>query len=280
MADLKNMNLFAGTFHEGDLDLDTLPPLKSEANEQELLDYVVLVLSRFMSCSVAFKGGYMLNQLLQNNSRMTHDVDLSVAKKGDYEGIKVILKALCEKLVAEHYVTSYKIKETIEERSSGGVDMYDSNGRKFLGVDVGLHNISYGIKHYDLSFTDVDGFNVERMLADKLIAITTRKRFRRTKDLYDFYAITNFFDVDLKKLAEYVELRTGAEWENIPFSEAIIVEYKKAWDKLKLIGHTTGGELEKPDFSAALGRYYAIALLIKEGVTEGFWRHQTNEIQL
>lgn len=90
------------------------------------------------------------------------------------------------------YVANYSIKEEIHERMSGGIDFYAEDGHKVLGVDVGLHDISYGIKHYNLEFTDVDAFTVERMLSDKLIAITTRKRFRRTKDLYDLYAITNF----------------------------------------------------------------------------------------
>jgi hypothetical protein len=68
------MDLFGGERHEGDEDLDTLPPIKGNATETELLDYMVLVLSRHMSCSCAFKGGYMLNQILSGYSRMTYDV--------------------------------------------------------------------------------------------------------------------------------------------------------------------------------------------------------------
>lgn len=52
---------------------------------------------------------------------------------------------------------------------SGGIDMYAEDGHKVLGVYAGLHNISYGVKHYDLVFTSIDGFTVERMLADKLL---------------------------------------------------------------------------------------------------------------
>ncbi len=47
-----------------------------------------------MSCDIAFKGGYMLNKLLQGYSRMTHDVDFSVAKKGDYRAVKPVLKKI------------------------------------------------------------------------------------------------------------------------------------------------------------------------------------------
>lgn len=270
---LNTMDLFGGTAHIGDHDLDTLPPVKKDASELELLDYMVLVLSRYMTCSAAFKGGYMLNQLLPITSRLTHDVDFSIAQRGDYEGVKRVLRLICEKFKKDGIITEYRIKSAIEERRSGGVDMYDAEGVKILGVDVGLHNISYGIRHYNLSFTEVDGFEIERMLSDKLIAITTRKRFRRTKDLYDFYAITNFFDVDLAKLSEYVKIRTGVEWDNIPFNDTIILEYKRAWDKLKIESYDPENIIEKPEFEEALGRFYRIALPIKENRMAKLWDH-------
>lgn len=169
------------------------------------------------------------------------------------------------------YVEIYSIKEEIQERMSGGIDFYAEDGHKVLGVDVGLHDISYGIKHYDLKFTDIDAFTVERMLADKLIAITTGKRFRRTKDLYDFYAITNFFDVDIKRLADFIEIRGGAEWNNIPFNDTVLVQYKIAWDKLNLKSFGGSGMIEKPLFDVALRRYYAFALPIRENKVNVRW---------
>lgn len=238
---------------------------------QEMLDYMVLVLARCMSCSIAFKGGYMLNQLLGGVSRKTADVDFSIAYKGDYDGIKLWLRKIAEKFIELNLIESYRIKEDIQERQSGGIDMFDSTGRKILGVDVGLHNIGYGIRHYDLGFVEVDGFSIERMLADKLIAITTRKRFRRTKDLYDIYAITNFFDVDYVTLSEYVRIRGGAEWDNIPFNDDVIVQYKQAWEKLDLRSSVNAGSLEKPVFEDALNRFYELAIPLKLGRTEFKW---------
>ncbi len=275
---MKEMDLFAGEVHNGDEDLDTLPPLSSQASETEMLDYMVLVLSRFMSCDVAFKDGYMLNKLLQGYSRMTHDVDFSIAMEGEYGAVKAVLQKIALKFTEQGLISSFKIKEDIAEKMSGGIDMYAKDGHKVLGVDVGLHNISYGVKHYDLVFTSIDGFTVERMLADKLIAITTRKRFRRTKDLYDFYAITNFFDVDMQKLSKYIELRSGAEWDNIPFNDDIIVQYKRAWDKLELRNYNGNGILEKPEFMDALKRFYQFALPLKYGEIFDRWEHKNGRL--
>lgn len=262
MESPRKIDLFGGEVH-GDNDESSLPPLKETATEIELLDYMVLVLSRSMSCSRAFKGGYMLNKLLKGSSRMTHDIDFSIAQRGDYDGVKDLLRRIAEKFKEMRYIDTYTIKEDIQERMSGGIDFYDADGSKILGVDVGLHNISYGVKHYDLSFTEVDAFTVERMLADKLIAITTRKRFRRTKDLYDFYAITNFFDVDVRKLSEFISLRGGAEWQNLPFNADVLVQYKHAWDKLELKSVTSGADLDKPLFDVVLGGIMHLHLVSK-----------------
>lgn len=263
------MDMFAGEKHEGDEDLDTMPPLKVEATEIEILDYMVLVIARFMVCGVAFKGGYLLNKVLGGYSRLTHDIDFSIGKQEDYEGIKEILGMIAERLKKDGYIAEYMIKEQVKERMSGGIDMYAHDGHKILGVDVGWHDIDYGVKDYDLEFASVQGFTVERMLADKLIAITTRKKFRRTKDLYDFYAITSFFDVDMQKLAEYIERREGVQWENIPFNEDVLVQYKRAWDKLDLRSSESGFEIGKPEFNKVLSRYYEIALPLKSGSVKG-----------
>lgn len=250
------------------------PTITGDESPQEMLDYMVLVLSRHMSCEAAFKGGYMLNQLLGAASRRTSDVDFPIAYKGDYEGVKQCLVQIAEEFIKYDLIASYKIKDTVEERKSGGIDMYAKNGTKILGVDVGLHNISYGLKHYDLGFTDVDGFSIERMLADKMISITSRKRFRRTKDIYDFYAITNFFDVDMQKLYSYIELRGGAEWDNIPFDDIVLVEYEKAWNKLDLHSFSDDFVIDKPNFVDVLNRFYEFAIPFKRGICDFRWEHK------
>lgn len=270
----QKMDLFSGVSSDVKTDEDAMPPLKEHATEQELLDYMVLALTRNMTCSAAFKGGYMLNKILGGHSRLTHDIDLSIAKKGDYEGTKKILALIGDKFCQSGYISRYEIKEDIAERCSGGVDMYDQEGKKILGVDIGLHDISYGIRHYNIKFTDIEAFTVERMLSDKLIAITTRKRFRRTKDLYDFYAITNFFDIDYQKLRDYIEKRGGAEWDNIPFNDNVLVQYKYAWDKLDLQSFNGVEQIEKPEFNDAINRFYKFALPLKYDENFTLWEHE------
>ncbi len=271
------MDAYAGVLH-GDDNAD-MPPLPENADSSELLDYMVLVLSRRLHVEKAFKGGYMLNQLLGNNSRMTYDVDFSIHLKEDYEQVKHVLQEIADQFMNMGIIKDYKLKDTIEERMSGGIDFYGDDGRKILGADVGLHDIHWGIRQYQISVAVVQGFEIERMLSDKLIAILSRKRFRRTKDLYDFFAIICSFDCDYQKLSEYIKRRGNAEWENIPFSDVVLIEYKKAWEKLILRSSVTGEALYKPEFSTVIQQFYKIALPLKAEIDFQFWDHLKQELR-
>ena len=144
-----------------------------------------------------------------------------------------------------------------------------------------MHPLSWGVTAYKFDITTLDGFTVERMLSDKIIAILSRKRFRRPKDLYDLWVITNNFDFDPNLVLQFIKKRGNAEWDNIPFSDTILVEYKKAWDALILqsLNETT---LEKPSFNEeVLPRFNIIAFALKNGNCLDRWDHiQHNFVRL
>lgn len=273
---MEEMNLFGSVEHNND-NTDKWPDLCDNPTKQDLLDYTALVTARYLNCQKAFKGGYMLNQILGNASRMTQDIDFSIPEVTNYEEVKRVLVRLGDYFVEKGIASSYKIKDTIGERSSGGITVYDSEGKTLVGVDVGLHNISYGIHGHDIKIGNVKAFSIERMLSDKLLAILSRKRFRRTKDLYDFYVITNAFDINLDKLADYIAVRGGAEWDNIPFNDDVIREYAMAWDKLSLAS-MADEHLDKPNFQEVLERFYAIALPVKAEHGGLIWSHEAKQI--
>lgn len=230
------------------------PGLTSECSNQDILDYIVLsIIQRFNQEDLAFKGGYMLNQLMPEVSRMTRDVDFSVDSAEQYERIKVILKDIGEYLVQNEIISCYKIKDSITPTSSGGVDFYDNNS-KCLGVDVGWHQLVSGTKWYDLKLGRVHAFSVERMLSDKIHAIFTPKRFRRTKDLYDVYYLLENFDVDYKKFKKCIELRGEIDWDKSPFREEVLVQYLHAWNKLEVRSCITNELINKPDFNLVINR--------------------------
>ena len=250
---------------------NTVPKFPGDIHDSnQLLDYIVLVFSGAFYSELAFKGGYMLNKLLLDQSRRTRDVDLSIRDKTSYEQVKRVLKSIAEQLTSQGIIDDYRIKEEITATKAGGIDLY-RNGSKVLGVDVSLHDISYGVQQYALGFTDVMAFEVERMLADKIVAILSKKRFRRTKDLYDMYALAKTFAFDYNKLAKYIELRGNAEWDNIPFDETVLIEYERAWERLDLRSSVTGDSLAKPAFVEVIRVFNSIAVAIKEGAAFSRW---------
>lgn len=266
-----NMNILGDVSNTDNTEFE-LPTITGDESPQEMLDYMLLVLCRRLQTPKAFKDGYLLNQLLNEKSRMTHDVDFSISDGQGYEQVKSILTDIAECFKSAGLIMSYNVKPTITSTSSGGIDFYDGTGAKILGVDVGLHSLTWGITKYNFKITDLDGFSIERMLSDKTIAILSRKRFRRTKDLYDFWVITNNFDFDYQKLQDYIDLRGGADWDNIPFSDTILIEYAKAWNKL-VLQTPNGGVLQKPDFATVLERFYYVALSIKGNENHTMWSH-------
>lgn len=254
-------------------EVDTeLPKLTDNPKHDDVLDYMVLVLSRNFSGNAAFKGGYMLNKIMPL-SRKTKDIDFSIMYEKEYEEIKLVLGQIAEYFVRIGLISSYKIKDTVTSTSSGGIDMYDESGSKILGVDVGLHPLTYGVKRYDIGFTEIDAFKVERMLADKVCAILSRKRFRRAKDIYDLNALLLNFDVEYKEFMHCLNER-GPEWDNIPFADTVLVQYEKAWNRLILINNVVKDrELEKPEFLDVIIRFYSFVIPIKDGHVYMKWNH-------
>lgn len=233
---------------------------------------MALVIARRLQQPKAFKGWYLLNQLLGNQSRMTHDIDFSISDKIAYVAVKELLKEIGDTFCNNHSIASYTIKEDISSQRSGGVDFYSDDGTKILGVGVGLHSLEYGIIEYNFEISVLSGFSIERMLADKIISILSKKRFRRTKDLYDVWVLTNNFDFDARLVYQFIDKRGNAEWQNIPFSDTVLVEYAKAWNKL-ILQTPTARDLEKPDFAMVLHRFNNIATVLKEGINLGIWKH-------
>ena len=232
---------------------------ESKREKYEYFDYIVLELAREFGNKLAFKGGYMLTKLIAESARSTVDVDFSIITDEIYEEIKVRLSAICDKFISDGIIDSYEIKQEIFPRRSGGVVMY-KDGVNVMGVDVGWHDLTYGVTTYNIDGHDIQGFTVDRMISDKITAILSRKRFRRAKDLYDVYVISSSFNVDMASVMECIRNReessgTLTEWSNYPFTEVILKEYKKAYDSLVIESVYMDRLVEKPTFEEVYERF-------------------------
>lgn len=217
---------------------NSITGLDVDASDMEILDYIMVQLCSCLDTKkIAFKGRYVLNKIIMDEvPRATVDVDFSIQTREYYNAVKEVLRSIGENLVNDGLFNEFSVKEDATETCSGGLDLKRGTGsQKKLGVDVGVHDITHGIVPVNILGVDVSRFSVERMLSDKLSAIYSRKRFRRPKDLYDFYIITNCFDVDLDMLNNELS-RREVDWNASPMKQEVTVQYKRAYNSLKIAG--------------------------------------------
>lgn len=231
------------------------------------MDIMVKILCRHFGDRLAFKGGYMLTKLMPETARQTTDIDFSIQNSELYQELISVMKRIGDEFVERGFIASYTVKDVLEKYRSGGMDMFDETGRKVLGIDIGWHDITFGTTTTTVDIGNINAFTVERMLADKVTAILSRKRFRRPKDIYDLYCITNCFDFDVKLVKEYIFKRTegvGADWCNFPFNDTVINEYAKAYSSLKLNSIVRDKVLPKPAFEDVMQRFDTISLALND----------------
>lgn len=250
--------------------------IDKNSTREEILDFIMIFLCERIDLSLSvFKGGYVLTKMIPDEARLTEDIDFSISEESQYEDLKVVLNDLGEVLKNKDIIEDYDVKPTIAPTSSGGIKMTPIDGTSQIKIDVGWHDISWGIQDWKCLGFDCKKFEVERMLSDKISAIYSKKRFRRTKDIYDFYILTNNFDVDISKLRNYIERRGTIEWDRDPFREEVLTEYGKAYDKLKVMTHN-GLLVNKPDFNKVILRLRDFMNMYKKDV---IWNHIEREFR-
>ena len=212
--------------------------LTASSSDIDILDYIAVRLCECLDTKeMAFHGGYVLNKVLPKGmARGTVDVDVSILTEEYYSKVVEVLKSIGDTLVQDGVVASYKYKDVATEECSGGLDLYRlSSEKRKLGVDVGLRDVKRCVVPLTIT-SDVSAFrfSIERMLADKMNALHTDKRYRRTKDLYDFFVVTQCFDVDVEVLMSELTDYSKIDWSNSPMNPEIRDKYEMAYNKLRI----------------------------------------------
>lgn len=244
-------------------------PITPESSNEEILDWIMCsICSKIDVSRAAFKGGYLLTKIMPPGvARATEDIDFSISEPDYYEVVKNAISEIGTQLVQAHVIDSFEVKENIAERMSGGIKFRrNSNQTIDLGIDVGLHPLNYGVKLDIINGFNIQRFTVERMLSDKISTIYSRKRFRRTKDLYDVYILSEYFDIDLGDLLDNINTRGVIEWERSPFKEEVSAEYEKAYNKLHVNGVTASDENSGlPKYDVIMHRLACIVSNLEHG---------------
>lgn len=166
-----------------------------------------LIVNNNKISSYAMKGGYVLANFICNDEQMrsTSDIDMSVETEFDFNSVINAVVPYLDSLKDKGLIFDYKIKKPLvtETRNmSGGIKVYkkfSENSRKkvFVGIDISLHSLSYGI----VSYKGFKMFSLERTIADKISATynSEERVLKRIRDLYDLYVL-NLLNIKLNKV--------------------------------------------------------------------------------
>lgn len=228
----------------------------------QLLDFIADLLIRGAGEYLIIKGGYLMSQIL-DQARATRDIDCSTDTLETYnQKVKPVLNSIGERLVSENLAESFHVSDIVNN-CSGGLKVFD-NGKRVVSIDVSLHPTTFGNNRYSFRVGEnVNGFSIERMLADKISATLSVQRFRRAKDFYDIFIIVKKFSYSEQEVLKLIKLR-NPEWNNFPFSEDDLIKLSQAWSKLSLTSiQDEVTPLRKPDFIDMMAVYANIVFSLK-----------------
>lgn len=242
------------------------------SDKQQRLDHLVMLATETLHDKMALKGGYLLSRILGDRGRKTQDVDFDVLDQKAYDYLIPTIEALGEYYIKSGLATEYKIRHDLSGDKSGGFTVYNDKVI-ILKCDICSENLSYGLSFTQIGEKEVQTFSPERILADKVLALLSEKRFRRSKDIYDVLCITDCFKCDARLINSYMRKRltsTEGVWDDFPYSEEILTKMEVAYSKLRL-SNIKDEVIPKPDWSKVADRFMIFASKVKSPSKPYIW---------
>ena len=162
-----------------------------------------------------FKGGFILvNSTLRNSefSRKTTDIDIDIYELTTWEKIiDTLEKELNNNTKLNLHYKIEKIRGFTKNSNGDSIVLRvcDNGGANDLRVkiDMNLTKIKCDLKQHMIDNFKLMGYSEELMLADKISVILSPKIFRRIKDLYDLYVLTEVRDYQYSNLMKQMSSR-------------------------------------------------------------------------
>lgn len=222
--------------------------MKLYTNTEDLANRIIEELSK-LNEPIVFKGAMALHYSLRHHnpsavSRRTKDID------GDYTNVNVttleMLNVITKVIKNLDQELNVRVTRDFSQDISAKFVIYNKD-EKILSIDLSVRRNPF-YKIY-LSFNDVpvQGATETKMVADKIVAISTQQVFRRAKDLIDLY-ILSYKDIRFKTV-DIVEI--NREY-NRQFGD--FAHFKNSTDKIEYAYEKLRGVENKPDFSLLYNR--------------------------
>ena len=216
--------------------------MSNEDRELETFLYQIISEISKTDAPIVFKGGLALKDLLykinpdQKIERRTVDIDANWTDKVNPEKIYKVLENAVKKVEP-----SYKIKYSrmAGENRSMGFEILDNEDIIVAKIDLDIKDNPFYVI-CEVNDVNIKYSSIEKMLADKLFALSGPRVFRRGKDILDVYLIISDNKINLDKVLEILEYdnRKLDNFKTMLDNKEVM---QKAYDSLK-------GITNKPDF--------------------------------
>ena len=212
-------------------------------DDHERLMYEIMGSISALNVPIVFKGALVTKLVLAENqfsdiSRETGDIDanwIGTPPKSEYL-VDVISKALSNVSDSLHAKLT---REYGDKKSAGIIVMDSTTNDPGIEMDISINKIQES-KTYTYGDLTITGVLPTEILADKICVLSSRKIFRRAKDLVDIYA-----------LAHCVEVRTSEIYESHERNGRILgsfTEFNTRKDDLNHAYQKLRGIENKPQF--------------------------------
>lgn len=216
--------------------------------------FVLQVMTRQIALSgykryFVLKGGTafmsMLNESnLDNYMRSTHDIDLPVSSESAWQSFKrdIVQILNSNQYGVQYEVTKFKNRST----TSDSINLVASyKGTEYrLKIDMNVSPFKTITVTY-LSSTGMDAYDCDTMIADKISAICSQKIYRRSKDLYDLYVLSQIRQYSLNSLVNHIKVKRPEF-----FTSGVNMLVSQNYAPLEHAYSKYKGILNKPEFGA------------------------------
>lgn len=199
---------------------------------------------------IVFKGAMVLNLVIHENNpagvtRATRDID------GDWFGGQPTMEQIEHRLrsavkKADNELEIIAVRE-FGEKKAAGFRINNSLGEKVASIDLSIRANPYSQNYISyINGIQIVGASLEKMMADKLFAVSEDKVLRRTKDLLDIYVMSYVGSFRTKSIKEI--------WEN---ADRVPGDFSFLRDNVGRIGVAYDkmiGIENKPEFSELYSR--------------------------
>lgn len=199
---------------------------------------------------IIFKGAMVLNLVLQENNpskveRLTRDIDGDWIGNGPtMEQMRLTLQSAVKKVDDSLNVEIYR---EYGERKSAGFKIVNENGEKIASIDLSVRKNEFP-QSYLLYINDVSivGASLDKMLSDKLYAVSGKGVCRRVKDLVDIYVMSYITECSIEKLLEI--------WNRTDRNIGDFTEFREKMAEISQAYKKMTGIKNKPDFGDLYAR--------------------------